>query len=44
MMPTEKVDLHSLLGESSSITEEEIIDTRKKPESSDDELPEPSLS
>jgi hypothetical protein len=45
MMPTEKLDLQSLLSDSSSsITEEEVIDTRKQKESDDDELPEPSQS
>lgn len=42
LVPSEKLDLHSLLNESSSsITEEEFIDT-KKPKSDDEEISEPS--
>jgi hypothetical protein len=45
MMPSEKLDLQSLLSESSSsITEEEMIDTAKprKNQSDDEEISEPS--
>lgn len=47
MMITEKVDLQSLLSESSSITEEEFIDTKRQDNVSsgdEEEISEPSQS